>query len=147
MIRRIHSFSLPAILVVALFCFCGVAASQDSQNPPPATAPNASPSTQAANSTHSRLTIQVSGGDKDEPVENASVYVKFNVDRKLRKDEKVALNVKTNREGVAHVPDPPVGSVLVQIVADGWKTYGKSFDITDPNQIIKIHLDKPPKWY
>ena len=147
MIRRIRSLSLPAILVAALFCVCGVAASQDSQNPPPATVPNTGASTQAANSTHSRLTIQVSGGDKDEPVENASVYVKFNVDRKLRKDEKVALNVKTNREGVAHVPDPPAGSVLVQIVADGWKTYGKSFDITDPNQIIKIHLDKPPKWY
>lgn len=94
-----------------------------------------------------RMTIEVTGGDASQPVENASVYIKYVEERTFRKDKKYELNVKTNREGVAHVPDPPLGRVLIQIVAEGWKTYGKWYDITDQKQVIKIHLEKPPKWY
>jgi hypothetical protein len=93
-----------------------------------------------------RLTIEVSAGDSNKPVENASVYVKTIVEH-LIKDKKFEVNVKTNQEGVAHVPDAPMGRVLVQIVADGWKPYGHWYDITDPKQVIKIHLERPPKWY
>lgn len=94
-----------------------------------------------------RVTIEVTGGEKETPVENASVYVKYIEERKLRKDKKLELNVKTNREGVAHVPDAPLGRVLIQVLAEGWKSYGRWFDITDPKQTIKVHLDRPPKWY
>jgi len=94
-----------------------------------------------------RLTITVTGGDKDLPVENASVYLKFAEARRIGKDKKYALNVKTNREGIAHIPDPPAGQVLIQVVADGWKTFGKRFDVSDPSIVIKVHLDRPPKWY
>jgi hypothetical protein len=101
---------------------------------------------QSANSA-ARLRIEVTGGEKDLPVENASVYVKYVEERKIRKDKKFEMNVKTNREGVAHVPDAPVGKVLVQVIADGWKTYGRWYEITDTKEPIKIHLDRPPKWY
>lgn len=94
-----------------------------------------------------RMTIEVTGGDENKPVENASVYVKYVQERLLRKDKKLELNVKTNREGVAHIPDPPLGRVLIQIVAEGWKTFGRWYDITDQKQVIKIHLEKPPRWY
>ena len=40
-----------------------------------------------------------------------------------------------------------MGRVLIQIVVPGWKTFGKWYDITDPNQAIKIHLERPPQWY
>src|SRR5689334_25267868 len=56
----------------------------------------------------SRITIEVTGGEKEAPVENASVYFKYVEERKLRKDKKLELNVKTNRDGVAHVPDAPL---------------------------------------
>jgi hypothetical protein len=95
----------------------------------------------------SRVTIEVSGGEPETPVENASVYIKYVEERKIRKDKKLELNVKTNREGTAHVPDAPLGRVLIQVVADGWKTYGRWYDITDPKQVIKVHLEKPPRWY
>jgi len=95
----------------------------------------------------SRVTIEVSGGEKEAPVENASVYIKYVEERKIRKDKKVELNVKTNREGTAHVPAAPMGRVLIQVVADGWKTYGRWYDITDAKQVIKVHLEKPPRWY
>lgn len=94
-----------------------------------------------------RIRIEVTGGDKDAPVENASVYLKYVEERKLRKDKKIELNVKTNQNGVAHVPDAPLGKVLVQVIAEGWKSYGKWFEITDPKQVIKIKLEKPPRWY
>lgn len=94
-----------------------------------------------------RLTIEVTGGEKDIPVENASVYLKYVEERKIAKDKQFELNVKTNRDGVAHVPDAPLGRVLIQIVADGWKTYGRWYDISDAKEPIKIHLDRPPKWY
>lgn len=93
-----------------------------------------------------RITIEVTGGEAKKPVENASVYVKT-IEQHLIKDKKFEVNVKTNMKGVAHVPDAPMGRVLIQIVADGWKTYGHWYDITDPKQVIRIHLDRPPKWY
>jgi hypothetical protein len=95
----------------------------------------------------SRVTIEVSGGENSTPVENASVYLKYVEERKLRKDKKVELNVKTNRDGTAHIPETPTGRVLIQVVADGWKTYGRWYDITEAKQTIKVHLEKPPRWY
>lgn len=108
-------------------------------------APSSNPPAQGPGSS-SRITIEVTGGEKDTPVENASVYLKYVEERKI-KDKKIELNVKTNREGVAHVPDAPLGRVLVQIVAEGWKTYGRWYDITETREPIKIHLERPPKWY
>jgi hypothetical protein len=93
-----------------------------------------------------RITIEVTGGDANKPVENASVYVKT-IEQHLIKDKKFEVNVRTNQQGVAHVPDAPMGKVLVQVVADGWKSYGHWYEITDPKQEIKIHLERPPKWY
>jgi hypothetical protein len=93
-----------------------------------------------------KLTIEVTGGEENKPVENASVYVKT-VEEHLIKDKKFEVSVKTNLKGIAHVPDAPTGRVLIQVVADGWKTYGHWYDVADAKQVIKIHLEKPPKWY
>lgn len=115
------------------------------QNPPSSTpepkSGEAKPDPQA------RITIEVTGGDQETPVENASVYFKYIEEHKIKKNKTMELNVKTNREGVAHVPDAPLGRVLIQVLAEGWKTYGRWFDITDPKQTIKVHLERPPKWY
>ena len=94
-----------------------------------------------------RVTIEVTGGDKDRPIENASVYLKYVEEHKIVKNKQFELNVKTNREGIAHIPDAPLGRVEIQIVAEGWKTFGRWYDITSSKEPIKIHLDRPPKWY
>jgi len=95
----------------------------------------------------SRVTIEVSGGENESPVENASIYVKYIEERKILKDKKLELNVKTNRDGAAHIPAAPMGRVLIQVVADGWKTYGRWYDISEVKQTFKVHLERPPKWY
>jgi hypothetical protein len=132
-------------LVLAL-CSTGTAHSQSSAPPATQSPENhtpAAPTTPASK----RLTIEVTGGDKNVAVGSASVYVKFVEVKKIGKDKKYELNVKTNHDGIAHIPDPPLGKVLIQIVADGWKTFGKYYEISDPGAVIKIHLDRPPKWY
>lgn len=96
---------------------------------------------------YTRVTIEVTGGDKESPIENASVYLKYVEEHKIAKNKQFELNVKTNREGIAHIPEAPLGRVLIQIVAEGWKTFGRWYDITSSKEPIKIHLDRPPKWY
>jgi hypothetical protein len=122
-----------------------VAQGAAAQESPPAVAKPQTPA--PANQAQTRLTIEVTGGDKNVPVENASVYVKFVEEHVIKKNKTLEINVKTSREGIAHVPDAPMGRALVQIVAEGWKTYGHWMDITDPKQVIKVHLERPPKWY
>jgi uncharacterized membrane protein YvbJ len=127
---------------IALFLLAPFPAT--AQNPP---ADSKSQTPPVRTDVQTRLTIEVSGGEKNTPVENASVYVKYIEEHKVKKDKTFEINVKTNREGIAHVPDAPLGRVLVQVVAEGWKTYGRWYDITDSKQTIKIHLERPPKWY
>jgi hypothetical protein len=134
------SFVLFSLVLAALLVRPATA-----QDPP---APEAKPSNKIQKSDpQTRITIEVSGGDKETPVENASVYLKYVEEHIIKKNKKLELNVKTNHDGVAHVPDAPLGRALVQIIAEGWKPYGRWFDITEAKQVIKIHLERPPKWY
>jgi hypothetical protein len=130
------------IVVVMAFVMSSGSGLVLGQNPP-----TKDKETPAAPSAIPRMTIEVTGGEANKPVENASVYVKTVEEHSVLKDKKTELNVKTNQNGVARIPDVPTGRVLIQIVAEGWKSYGHWYDITDPRQVIKIHLDRPPKWY
>jgi hypothetical protein len=144
-IMRRKVFNLWAfLLLIGLGLATGVPAQQDQATPPKDQAPL--PKKDQAPSPANRITIEVTGGDANKPIENASVYVKT-VEEHLIKDKKFEVNVKTNPEGMAHVPDAPLGRVLVQVVADGWKPYGHWFDVTQQKQLIKVHLERPPKWY
>ena len=142
---------LTAIFILALVTTPVIFGQDTDQKQPQDTAKAAQPAQDSAPASatpaHNKLTIEVTGGKKDVAVEDASVYLKYVEEKKLRKDKKYALNVKTNRDGRAHIPDPPLGRVLIQIVADGWKSYGQYYELSDPGMVIKIHLDRPPKWY
>jgi hypothetical protein len=94
-----------------------------------------------------RLHLEITGGDPATPVEGASVYLRYLVKHRMGKDETVEMNLKTNHEGTVVVPFVPRGDVTIQIVAERWKPYGQKFQMTDEEQTVKIHLDKPPKWY
>ncbi len=94
-----------------------------------------------------KLRIEVTAGEKNQAVENASVYVKFVQERTLAKDKKFEMNLKTNRDGVAKVPEIPKGKVLIQVIAEGWKPFGRWYDIAEDEPTIKIRLEKPPRWY
>ena len=100
-----------------------------------------------ADPTTTRIRIEVTGNDK--PIGNASVYVKFPETGGLFHKEKLAeLNLKTNEDGSVKVPEIPRGKVLIQVIAKGWHTYGKWYEIQDAEQTIQIKLVPPStRWY
>ena len=94
-----------------------------------------------------RLTIVVTGGEDKKPIDSASVYVRYVEEHKLGKDKKIEMNLKTNQSGICHVPVIPPGKFVIQVIAEGWKTYGEYYDINQTEQTINITLVRPPKWY
>jgi len=94
-----------------------------------------------------RLTIVVTGGEDKKPIDSASVYVRYVEEHKHGKDKKIEMNLKTNQSGICHVPVIPPGKFVVQVIADGWKTYGEYYDVNQAEQTINITLVRPPKWY
>ena len=94
-----------------------------------------------------RIHLEVTGGDPAAPVDSASVYVRYVVKHRMAKDQSVEMNLKTNRDGTVIVPGVPRGEITIQVVAEHWKPYGQKFQATEDEQKIKVHLEKPPKWY
>ena len=127
-------------MVVALVLLFGVAGRGNDRDADPK--PKSDPSSKTV-----LLTIVVTGGDEKKPVDSASVYVRFVEERKLAKDKKIEMNLKTNQSGVCHVPEIPQGKFTIQVIAEGWKTYGENFELNQPEQTINIALVRPPKWY
>lgn len=86
--------------------------------------------------------------DKEKPVGNASVYVRFNQSGGVfHRDKLVELNLKTNQDGSVKVPEIPQGQVMIQVIAPGWHTYGKWYDIERDEDLIRINLAPPPHLY
>jgi hypothetical protein len=94
-----------------------------------------------------KIRIVITGGEKDQPIVGASVYVRFTEPKFLHKDKLVEMNLKTNLEGIVKVPEIPRGRTQIQVIARGWKTYGKWYDLQNEEETIKIKLDRPTKWY
>lgn len=147
---------LPALAaLMLLFSAPGFTQKQDSQSKPKPDAAKSEASSSEKRSGEkagkpsgfSILHIEVTAGDKDQPVDNASVYVRFPEARMLGREKLVEMNVKTNREGAVKVPNVPRGKALIQVIASGWKTFGRWFDLDKDEQTIKIKLEKPPRWY
>jgi hypothetical protein len=94
-----------------------------------------------------KLRIHVSS-DKDKPVANASVYVRFyTAGGFLHHDKLAEMNFKTNQDGSVKVPEIPQGKILIQVIAPGWHTYGQWYDVEREEESIDIKLVPPPHWY
>src|SRR5580704_8005694 len=105
-------FSTKFFACLCLAACVATAQQAAAQNSP---APASKPQTPPASDAQTRITIEVTGGEKGVPVENASVYVKFIEEHAIKKDKKLEMNVKTSRDGIAHVPNAPMGRILVQV--------------------------------
>lgn len=102
--------------------------------------------TKSADATTTKLRIVVTGNDK--PVSNASVYVKYNEPGGLFHHDKLAeMSFRTNLDGSVKVPEVPRGKILIQVIAKGWHTYGKWYEIETESETIQIKLEPPPRWY
>lgn len=96
-----------------------------------------------------RLRVEVKNLN-DKPVERASVVVRFVEGRSIVKFGKNVVTrweMRTNQEGVAKVPTIPQGKILIQVIAKGYQTFGKTFDVSEEEKTIEVKLNPPQPPY
>ncbi len=84
------------------------------------------------------------------PVDNASVVVKFVKGRskaKLGKKVMTSWEQRTNQEGIAKIPPVPQGTILVQVIAKGYQTFGEKFEVEEEQKSIEVKLNPPQAQY
>ena len=79
------------------------------------------------------------------PVRNAAVIM-HPVNPK-GKQERGGLELKTDAEGKANFDGVPYGMLRVQVLAQGFQTYGEDFDIQKPKMDLTIKLKRPQGQY
>ena len=79
------------------------------------------------------------------PVRNAAVIM-HPVNPK-GKQERGGLELKTDAEGKANFDGIPYGMLRVQVLAQGFQTYGEDFDIQKPKTDLTIKLKRPQGQY
>ena len=86
----------------------------------------------------------------DKPVESAGVVVKFVKGRsktKFGKKIRTEWELRTNQEGVVKIPPIPQGTILIQVIAKGYQTFGQNFDVDEDEKTIDIKLNEPQPQY
>jgi hypothetical protein len=95
------------------------------------------------------LTIEVKN-QAGKPVEHASLTVKFVKGHsvvKLGKKIITEWDLQTNQEGRAKIPRIPQGSILIQVNAKNYQTFGATFDVNEEQKTIEIKLNAPQPQY
>ena len=79
------------------------------------------------------------------PIRNASVImhpVKGN-----GKQSKTGLELKTDAEGKTSFDGVPFGKLRIQIIAQGYQTYGDDYSIDKPEMEIVVKMKRPGEQY
>jgi hypothetical protein len=87
------------------------------------------------------LNFLVLKDDNGKPVRNAAVIM-HPVNPK-GKQEKGGMELKTDVDGKAEFNGIPYGMLRVQVLAQGFQTYGQDFDIDKPKMELTIKLKRP----
>lgn len=90
-----------------------------------------------------RLTVLVLDEATRKPVYNAHVVVRFERDRKLRRDQRVSWESKASQKGEVILGTIPRGTVKVQVIARGYQTYGDQHELTQSEQTVTISMKTP----
>jgi hypothetical protein len=110
-----------------LLC-CLAAVAQDDNTPPTATV---------------NLTVVREASGK--PVKNAEVVLHL-LD-KHGNQRQAGLELKTHDDGKAGTSGVPYGKVRIQVIAQGFQTWGNDFEVKQPNLEITIKLQKPKEQF
>ncbi len=116
-------------VVLALVATAGVAAAQKDRDDEPTSA----------------LNFLVIKDDNGKPVRNAAVIM-HPVNPK-GKQERGGMELKTDPEGKTNIDGIPYGMLRVQVLAQGFQTYGEDFDIEKPKHDFVIKLKRPQTQY
>ena len=83
--------------------------------------------------------------ENDKPVRNAAV-VMHPVDED-GKQQKNGLDLKTDAEGKANFDGVPYGKLRIQVLAQGFQTYGEDFDVDKPSVDVTVKMKRPTRQY
>jgi hypothetical protein len=91
-----------------------------------------------------KITVTILKASNGKPVENAAVVFH---PMKNGKDQG-GLELKSNEEGRVSIDVIPIGTtVRLQIIANGFQTFGEDYDITGDSKDITVKLKPPDKQY
>ena len=93
----------------------------------------------------SDLKFTVVKADNGKPVRNASIVL-HPVDGHGQQ-RNTGFQLKTDAEGRASVSSIPFGKVRVQVIANGYQTYGQDHEINQAAQEFVIKLNRPQSQY
>jgi hypothetical protein len=79
------------------------------------------------------------------PLRNASVVM--HPVQKNGKQGRGGLELKTDADGKASFEGVPYGPLRVQVLADGFQTFGDDYDIEQPTMEITIKMKRPTGQY
>lgn len=89
----------------------------------------------------SKIEVTILRADDDKPIENAAVIFTLEGD-------KGNMELKTNEDGKAVIDVLPTGSkVLLQVLAKGFQTYGRDYNIDKSEMALEVKLNRPGKQY
>jgi hypothetical protein len=127
-IRRIFT----AVLLLAGFPLFSAGAYQRNgrkYTPPPATA---------------TIKVTVLRSTNGKPIPNAAVV--FHPMEGER--DKGALELKSNEDGIVTIDVIPIGDMVrLQVIAQGWKTFGDDYKIDTDNKEIVVKMKRPGEQY
>jgi opacity protein-like surface antigen len=79
--------------------------------------------------------------DNGKPVRNAAVIMHPVSDR--GRQQKGGMELKSDLEGKCNFDGIPYGMLRVQVLAQGFQTYGEDFDVNKPKMAFTIKLKRP----
>ena len=100
---------------------------------------------QDINEPTSFIYFQVIKDDNGKPVRNAAVIMHA-VDSR-GKQQRGDMELKTNPEGKADFDGIPYGMLRVQVLAQGFQTFGEDYDVQKAKTEITIKLKRPQGQY
>jgi len=118
--------SVSLIAIVLVFSFCASAFAFKKQKDQEKTA---------------TISITVLKGYNGRPLKNAAVVL-HSVGAKGNQAAG-GLELKTDNDGHASIDSIPYGRLRVQVIMEGYQTYGEDFDIAEPEKKILVKMAQP----
>lgn len=83
--------------------------------------------------------------ENGKPIRNAAVVMHpVNEDGKQQRG---GIELKTDPDGKANYDGVPYGKIRIQVLANGFQTYGDDYDISQPSIDLTIKMKRPGKQY
>src|SRR5215475_980693 len=83
--------------------------------------------------------------ENGKPIRNAAV-VMHPVDED-GKQQRNGLELKTDVDGKASFDGVPYGKLRIQVLAQGFQTYGEDYDVGQPSADITVKMKRPARQY